>query len=260
MKKNPAKFDRCVKAVKARGSAVDPYAVCTAAGTRNPKKPYKLTKSWEFWLKDGEIYRNARGQRGPIDPGTGMPANVRWESSKSHFDHFFDSVYKGNKGKRNPADEAAEAFAATHGRPSEEVITVTKKIHYHGHLAAMGRLTKIEVIPGELPHGTVITLKDFKGAILAFTEDRTQLYVEGGNQAVDVAAFGIDVPHELQALGYVKMVEYLTRKDHLGKDGGTAQYFHFHKRKYPVLVYDTVNEQLSFAGGQYKVLDEGIEN
>ena len=35
---NSAKFDRCVQAVKAKGSAVDPYAVCTAAGARNPSK------------------------------------------------------------------------------------------------------------------------------------------------------------------------------------------------------------------------------
>ena len=34
------KFDRCVKKVKAQGSAVNAYAVCTAAGVkRNPKKP-----------------------------------------------------------------------------------------------------------------------------------------------------------------------------------------------------------------------------
>jgi hypothetical protein len=56
-------------------------------GEKNPK-PYKVTKDWEFWLKDGEIYRNARGNRGPISD-TGMPANVRWESSKAHFDHYF---------------------------------------------------------------------------------------------------------------------------------------------------------------------------
>ena len=37
---NPAKFDRCVKAVKAKGGAYDPYAVCTAAGTRNPSSLY----------------------------------------------------------------------------------------------------------------------------------------------------------------------------------------------------------------------------
>ena len=35
---NPAKFDRCVKAVKAKGGAYDPYAVCTAAGTRGNRK------------------------------------------------------------------------------------------------------------------------------------------------------------------------------------------------------------------------------
>jgi hypothetical protein len=34
---NPAKFDRCVRDVKARGGDVNAYAVCTAAGTRNPK-------------------------------------------------------------------------------------------------------------------------------------------------------------------------------------------------------------------------------
>lgn len=36
--KNPAKFDRCVKAVKKRGKGVNAYAVCTAAGTRGKKK------------------------------------------------------------------------------------------------------------------------------------------------------------------------------------------------------------------------------
>ena len=39
-KGNPAKFDRCVKDVKANGGAVDPYAVCTAAGARNPASKY----------------------------------------------------------------------------------------------------------------------------------------------------------------------------------------------------------------------------
>lgn len=34
--KNPAKFERCVRDVEARGEDVNAYAVCTAAGTRNP--------------------------------------------------------------------------------------------------------------------------------------------------------------------------------------------------------------------------------
>jgi len=35
---NPAKFDRCVKKVKAKGGAANAYAVCTAAGTRKKKR------------------------------------------------------------------------------------------------------------------------------------------------------------------------------------------------------------------------------
>jgi hypothetical protein len=34
---NPSKFDRCVRDVKKKGGAVSPYAVCTAAGTRNAR-------------------------------------------------------------------------------------------------------------------------------------------------------------------------------------------------------------------------------
>lgn len=34
--KNPAKFDRCVREVKRSKSARNAYAICTAAGTRNP--------------------------------------------------------------------------------------------------------------------------------------------------------------------------------------------------------------------------------
>ena len=37
---NPAKFDRCVKEVQAKGGAANAYAVCTAAGARNPGKRF----------------------------------------------------------------------------------------------------------------------------------------------------------------------------------------------------------------------------
>ncbi len=35
-KSNPAKFDRCVKAVQRKGGAANAYAVCSAAGAQNP--------------------------------------------------------------------------------------------------------------------------------------------------------------------------------------------------------------------------------
>ena len=42
-KVNPAKFDRCVREVEAKGGDVNAYAVCTAAGTRNPKPASQMT-------------------------------------------------------------------------------------------------------------------------------------------------------------------------------------------------------------------------
>src|ERR1035441_8202764 len=76
-------------------------------------KPYKTTKEWEFWLKDGEIYRNQVGNRGYIQIDTGLPANVRWESSKEHFDHFFTKGIYGNPPKRNMWPFAARGIKDT---------------------------------------------------------------------------------------------------------------------------------------------------
>lgn len=40
-RKNPSKFDRCVRDVKRRGGAANAYAVCTAAGTRGNRRRKK---------------------------------------------------------------------------------------------------------------------------------------------------------------------------------------------------------------------------
>ena len=162
------------------------------------------------------------------------------------------------KRKGNPAGASAEAFEDFHGRPSEEVITVTRKIHYHGHLAAAGELVALIVISRET--GERIKLKDFGGALLCFNEKRTQLYIEGGDQKVDPAIFGIDTPHEMQCLGEVRVIEYFTTKDHLGREGGTATYVHKFEKPFPTLQYDALNKQLLFSGGRYTVLPEGIDN
>jgi hypothetical protein len=198
MRKNPAKFDRCVKKVKAKGGAANAYAVCTAAGTR-----------------------------------------------------------KKNRRKRNPADGAAAAFEEFHGRPSEEVITVTRKVHFHGHLAALGKLEALHV---ETAEAEKVKLRGFKGAILCQNEKGTQLFIEGGDQRVDLNAFGLKVPHERQDLGCVRKIEYFTKKDHLGSEGGTAIFVHAFEKPYPHLIYDVSNEQLEFAGGRYVILPEGIDH
>ena len=198
-RKNPSKFDRCVKDVTRRGGAADPYAVCTAAGTKG------------------------KGKR-----------------------------------RKNPAEQAAQAYKDFHGKESMETVTVKKEVHYHKHLAAAGKLLELEVVSRQ---GFKVTLSGFKGALLCFNEARTQLYVEGGDQSVKLAEFGISQSqaHEMEVLGEVVAVDYHTTKDHLGSEGGTAIYRHKFKRPYPELQYDVPNEQLIFSGGKYTILDEGID-
>ena len=135
---------------------------------------------------------------------------------------------------------------------------VKKEIHYHRHLASAGKLEKLEVVSRP---GYKVILSGFKGALLCFNEKRTQLYVEGGDQAVDLQQFGIEPgeAHEMEVLGEVRAVEYFTTKDHLGSEGGTAIYRHKFEKPYPELQYDVRNEQLIFSGGKYVILPEGID-
>jgi hypothetical protein len=206
-KSNPSKFDRCVKAVQAKGGAANAYAVCTAAGTR--------------------------------------------------------------KGRKNPAAGSAEVFEDFHGFKPTEVITVTKKVHHHAHLASLGILVYLEVWGvDKVGH----TLSGFKRALLACNEDRNQLFIEGGDQGLDLADFGIRQPHELETLGKVLTVAYSTDKKHLGAEGGKAVYVHdftttnengkhvkVPEARLPQLIYDVRNEQLLFSGGSYEIIAEGID-
>jgi hypothetical protein len=166
--------------------------------------------------------------------------------------------HKAKRARKNPAGEAARGFEDFHGSPSTETIVVEKKIHYHGHLSAAGELVKLVIVSAHT--GQMIKLDDFGGAVLAFNEKRTQLYIEGGNQKVDVQSFGIERPHESQVLGDLKVIEYFTTKDHLGSEGGTATYVHRFARPFPEVLYDVLNEQLHISGGQYKILPEGIDD
>jgi len=222
---NPAKFDRCVKDVQAKGGAANAYAVCTAAGTR---------KNWREPSLVGQV-----------------------------------------AGKDNPPDEyaaAAQASEEFHGTEPHELIEVETEIFEHDHLADCGELIKLEVIS---INGGIVYLKKFKGARLCRSPKGfpDQLYIEGGDQAVDLGEFGIHRPHELEVLGHLKYVTYYTVKHHLGKDGGEANYRHrfndnggvsmmigTKSKNRPTVVYDVNNKLLLLAGGEYDILPEGIDN
>ena len=134
---------------------------------------------------------------------------------------------------------------------------MTRKVHYHAHLAALGDL---KALHGLTRDGKKFHLSGFGKAMLCENEDRTQLFIEGGKQKVEnLKPFG-NTNHELQDLGVVTVVEYFTTKNHLGNEGGTATYVHKFEKPFPRLIYDVRNEQLMFAGGGYDMPPEGIDH
>ena len=256
---NPAKFDRCVKEVQRRGGgAVNAYAVCTAAGTRNPgKKRNAMSRSDKKVLKDFQRY-------GSTIATYSIPG--LWEGLT------LADAFKNPVQKKNPSGEAQQVYQEFHGEPPSETVIVEKKVHFHKHLASAGELRKLEV-RRRVDRG-VTTLTRFKGALLAFNEAKNQLFVEGGDQTVSLEAFGIDPneAHEMETLGQVLSIDYFTNKTHLGEEGGVATYEHGFRMtnengkhvvvkiaRYPDLIYSVPNEQLYFSGGSYLIRAEGID-
>jgi hypothetical protein len=219
-----------------------------------------LKQAKRFVDSETKARRNAAGDRVEVIPST---------RRKGMYDVLVGGIHrvtkptlKGAEGyaktlRGNPANSAAEAYTDFHGRPSEEVVTVKTEVHYHKHLAACGELRKLVVKPVDKLF--TVSLSGFKKALLAFNEKRTQLFIEGGDQSVDLKQFGIKTPHEVETLGEVRVIEYFTIKDHLGKDGGRAVYVHKFHKPYPVLSYHTLDQRLEFSGGSYVVLAEGID-
>lgn len=186
----------------------------------------------------------------------------------------FRAAYKEGEraralGRRNPAAESAEVFEEFHGFAPSEIVTVSKSVHHHEHLAALGTLTILEVWGvDEQGH----SISGFKKAMLCTNEDRNQLFIEGGDQRMRLADFGIRQTHELETLGRVTNIGYQTNKTHLGDEGGEAVYVHRFRStnqdgkhvvvkmtREPDLIYDVRNEQLLFSGGSYEILREGID-
>lgn len=283
-KTNPPKFDRCVKDVKRKGGAANAYAVCTAAGTRNRGKRPKANKTGsvftgvsrrkrknfvpiaggaELLAQQGPVLLQRVGRELRIIPAgkNGKRAANRSTGRKAMVKRVAKRSTRRNAGRRNPLDESRKVYAEFHGRESEQTVEITTPIHQHTYLSGIGELEKL-VIRSRTGHEVI--LSQFGGAILAQNEKpnkKPQLYIEGGDQAVDLQKFGIGEPvHEEEVLGELVQIHYYTVKDHLGNEGGEAVYFHKFSKPYPTVNYDTVNRLLTISGGKYSILVEGISD
>jgi len=222
---NPAKFERCVKAVQARGGA-NGYAVCTARGLRNPSKL-----------------------------------------------------------RRNPALESDALYEDFHGAPPTETLAISESFHVHEHLGGLGDLVLIQVrLMGGTKAGALATLNapdpnraDDEDIIrVAGNEARNQMYLVGGDQAINLKSLGyrdsFDVSHdgeEFEAtdikdhmvLGEIEKLTYQTEKKF--DKFKTIDYFHElgeDTKVRPFLTYDTLSKHMGIAGGEYVIRDVGIVN
>lgn len=225
----PGAFERCVRAVAARGSAYSPRGVCATAG----RKKYGAKK-------------------------------------------FAEMAQAGRRRKvHNPEDASAENYERFHGRAPEEIITVEETVHEHDYLAGIGKLHSLAILAVDGKH--IVELNGFKGAMLCQNEEGTQLFIKGGDQSVNLGDFGLRANrHEQEVLGAATEVGYITRKDHLGSDGGAGERaLHVHKfgtlkqvdgddprrkggSRLPLVIYDVTNKRLAFAGGGYDLPEVGI--
>lgn len=199
-----------------------------------------------------------RHRRGHHDAG----GKVIHETPRARRSSFAREIWRRRHEHSNPADVSAERFEEFHGFPSAEVLEVQTLVHVHENLWAIGDLEELVIVTES---GYQVRLGGFNGAVLCGNEECNQMFVEGGDQAVDVTEFGIDgdTQHESEVLGRLKYAVYFTTKTHLGAQGGEADYKHHFGEEngtMPFVLYDTRNELIGFAGGSYTIPAEGIRN
>ena len=254
------KFARCVESVSGRGGVSDPRAVCakSIAGKRGRTRGRVNAKGTRLTAKERALI--GAGQK--LALAKVVPVGLLLNKGK----------------KKNPAGRTAEeAFRDFHGRDPEEIIDFdvpagSKASMLPRKTSGIGDLIELDIrVPRDrhVSGAQYVKLANFGECWLTEHPRMKQLYVEGGDQSVDLEQFGLDEsdPHEWEYLGELVRCVYFTRKDHLGKDGGEANYHHrFGKNELTLkktelikVAYHVPDEQLWFIGGGYEIPSEGID-
>lgn len=196
----------------------------------------------------------------------------------------FASQLRRHNPKRNPESGAAHFYEKFHGKPSTEEVVIEEEEHYHENLGTIGTLCAMVV---DTPTGKRATITfDDDIPFLCASEDGTQLYIEGGNQEIDLKALGMDSKEWVKdrmvigqfaepEAGRRWNISYITAKrfDQFQEieyqhDLGEANEGEpkSKRRESPILEYDTRNCHLFISGGQYRIklplvgVSPGIEN
>jgi hypothetical protein len=213
-------------------------------------------KAWARHLEDlGYAKFRISVSAGPNKPP--RPGTKTTEGPSRHFG--------GNPKRRNPEVTAADMYRAFHGKDSEAIEVFEEEEHYHGNLAELGQLIELKIITrsGLDAQLSFDTNKLSDQVLLCSNEDGTQMYLVGGDQCVDLEKLKMtgDWEKDIMVLGEVHFLSYMTEKDFDGFESiiyehevGLDEDARGKNKKEvprPDLVYDTLNQKLSFAGGVY---------
>lgn len=198
----------------------------------NPAKGVK----WAVWDKAGILRMVKKTKKGAETYAKGMGGHV-------------------TELRKNPEAAAAELSEAWHGRPAKTATDVIEQVHYHGVLTDLGRLKEITVMVTARKGQKIFFDAETR---LASSENGKQLYVVGGDQSLDLEALGIEgeeAEKDCVVVGDIFSIVYVTAKQHLGKeDRDIGPYEHElgeDSGTMPILIYDTMNQEVGFAGGSY---------
>jgi hypothetical protein len=166
------------------------------------------------------------------------------------------------RAKANPESAAADLYEEFHGQPPAETLEIVTEKSEHEWLTQLGQLVELKV---ETVTNLDATFRFGKEAPeLCSSEDGRQLYIEGGDQEIDLKALKMDGEKwvkDSMTLGVLYELTYRTAKGfHKFK---TTDYFHKLGEEsgvQPYLLYDPRNRLLSISGGQYRTKPEGIVN
>jgi hypothetical protein len=188
--------------------------------------------------------------------------------------------------RRNPQSEADALYESFHGRPSTETIEITDEIHEHEHLATLGKLVEIfvETESSLLAH---LQFDPTDPPWLASSEDGRQLYIEGGDQELDLAALKMDGDEWRKDRMVIGQFAEPERRDSRfpQRDKRKHNITYQTKKKFddfeevdyqhdlgeqtgvrPILEYEPRNKRLLISGGNYRIeqplfdMSPGIEN
>lgn len=218
-------------------------------GARQRSEVQSVLFSRGAWTADeARRWLATHGYRTPAPDVTEQYLRFRQRDPKQY--ERFATIPAGPR--TNPVEEAAELAEAWHGRPASKITEVEERIREHEVLVDLGGLEEIELVDPP------VVIRFGHDTRLASNEQGTQLYLVGGDQAVDLDEFPVDRSKEQVVLGEVSAVTYYAAKQHLGgehrRPGPYRHEFGEEGGTRPQLVYDTRNRLLSLAGGSYKIL------